>query len=40
MASVSIAESENSGRNFLILIAILGITLVTITGLLGYFGKL
>lgn len=36
----TIEESENRARNFIILIAILCITLVIVTGLLGYFGNL
>lgn len=36
----TIEESENRARNFIILIAILCTTLVIVTGLLGYFGKL
>ena len=34
------SESENPNRDLFILLVILGITLVAVTGLLGYFGKL
>lgn len=36
----AIEESENRARDSIILIAILCTTLVIVTGLLGYFGKL